>query len=63
MKKGEFEKALSCFAKALDLDLQNVDYLRLVSELAEITGDNDRLHKSLKKLWNWIRIMKKRKKS
>ena len=49
-EKGEFEKALSCFAKALDLDLQNVDYLRLVSELAEITGDNDRLHKSLKKI-------------
>lgn len=49
-EKGEFEKALSCFAKALDLDMQNADYLRLVSELAEIAGDSERLHRTLKKI-------------
>lgn len=49
-EKKDFSKALFCFAKALDLEPQNIEYLRLVAELSEAVGDSERLHRSLKKI-------------
>lgn len=49
-EKKDHQKALAYFIKALDLDPQNVEYLTVIAELAELTGDTDRLHKSLKKI-------------
>lgn len=49
-EKEDFEKALFYFTKALDIEPQNIEYLRLVARLAEKTGDSERLHRSLKKI-------------
>ncbi|MBI2453812.1 tetratricopeptide repeat protein [Candidatus Peregrinibacteria bacterium] len=49
-EQKDYQKALSCFVRALDLDPQNTEYLTITAELAELTGDTDRLQKSIKKL-------------
>lgn len=49
-EKKEFAESLEYFEKAVALDPQNTDYLELTAELAELAHDNDRLHKSLKKM-------------
>lgn len=46
----DYVKALSYFAKALDLDPQNKEYLSITAELAELVGDTERMHKSLEKI-------------
>jgi tetratricopeptide (TPR) repeat protein len=49
-EKKDYTKALAHFIKALDLDPLNVEYLTVIAELAELTGDTEYLLKSLKKL-------------
>lgn len=45
-----FEKALEHFVKALELSPQNMEYLHIVAELAELMGDAARLETTLKKI-------------
>lgn len=49
-EQKKIEKAMVYFDKALNLDPQNLEYLKLISEIAELTGDEKRLHESLKKI-------------
>lgn len=49
-EKKDFVSALEHFVKALELDPLNTEYLKLTAQLAELAGDSERQHTSLKKL-------------
>lgn len=49
-EQKDYQKALAYFVRALELDSQNIEYLSVVAEIAELIGDTDRMHKSLRKL-------------
>lgn len=46
----DYQKALAAFVRALELDPLNREFLSLTAELAQVTGDTERYHQSLKKL-------------
>lgn len=49
-EQKDYQKALSYFVRALDLDPTNLEYLNVTAEIAELAGDTERMHKSLKKI-------------
>lgn len=49
-ERKNYPQSLVYFIRALELDPTNTEYLSLTAELAELTGDMERLHKSLKKI-------------
>ena len=49
-EQKNFERAAEYFWRALDLEPDNIEYLKVSAELAELLQDNERLHRSLKKI-------------
>mgnify|MGYP001575867355 FL=1 len=49
-EQKHYEKALEYFLKALELDPDNLEYLKLIAELSKLMGDDERLHQTLKKI-------------
>lgn len=49
-EKKDMEKAFYYFVRAVELDSQNLEYLWLTVEVAELLGEKERLHKSLRKI-------------
>lgn len=49
-EQKNYEKALEYFSKALGLDPDNLEYLKFISELSKLMGDDERFYKTLEKI-------------